>query len=128
MLKLLTLLYIGGASSSAALMRCQHTDGGAWTVAACSVLVVLVSLIFDSFARNAGKEPLPDKHAFRSALPDIKCQDAAPLVARWQVLHSVKRSCQACRSRVCWVPSVVTMISSRIYTIRSENRACMAQP
>ncbi|CAE7622380.1 unnamed protein product [Symbiodinium necroappetens] len=56
MLKLLTLLYIGGASSSAALMRCQHTDGG--------------------------KERLPDKYAFRTALPDIKCWDAAPLVAQ----------------------------------------------
>ncbi|CAE7209073.1 inlA, partial [Symbiodinium microadriaticum] len=63
-LKLLTLLYIGGASSSAALMRCQHTDGG--------------------------KEPLPDKHAFRSALPDIKCQDAAPLA------DSIAATCVVC--------------------------------
>ena len=29
-LKLLTLLYIGGASSCAALMRCQNVDGGGW--------------------------------------------------------------------------------------------------
>ena len=29
-LKLLTLLYIGGASSCAALMRCQDVDGGGW--------------------------------------------------------------------------------------------------
>ncbi|CAE7938239.1 GSO1, partial [Symbiodinium sp. KB8] len=68
-LKLLTLLYIGGASSSAALMRCQHTDGG--------------------------KERLPDKYAFRTALPNIQCQDAAPLVARLQA-DSIAATCAVC--------------------------------
>ncbi|CAE7733082.1 inlA [Symbiodinium sp. CCMP2456] len=63
-LKLLTLLYIGGASSSAALMRCQHTDGG--------------------------KERLPDTYAFRTALPDTKCQEAAPLA------DSIAASCVVC--------------------------------
>ncbi|CAE7293660.1 RCH2, partial [Symbiodinium pilosum] len=51
-LKLLTLLYIGGASNCAALMRCQNVDGG--------------------------REPLGD-FAFRAVLPDLKCQDPAPL-------------------------------------------------
>ncbi|CAE7482282.1 RCH1, partial [Symbiodinium necroappetens] len=63
-LKLLTLLYIGGASSSAALMRCQHTDGG--------------------------KERLPDEYAFRTALPNIKCWDAAPLA------DSIAATCAVC--------------------------------
>ena len=56
-LKLLTLLYIGGASSSAALMRCQHTDGGAWTVAACSCQIVSVSLIFDFRQKRRKRAP-----------------------------------------------------------------------
>ncbi|CAE7511620.1 RCH2 [Symbiodinium necroappetens] len=51
---------------------------------------VSVAHIFDSFARNAGKERLPDTYAFRSALPDIKCQDAAPLA------DSIAASCIVC--------------------------------
>ncbi|CAE7255993.1 GSO1 [Symbiodinium sp. CCMP2592] len=50
-LKVLSLLYIGGASSCASLMRCQHVDGG--------------------------KNWLGENYAFRTAMPEIKCSQPA---------------------------------------------------
>eukprot|EP00439_Symbiodinium_sp_Y106_P028524 s4933_g3.t1 len=53
-LQVLSLAFIGGASSCAGLLRCQELDGGG--------------------------EPLGEEHAFRSLLPHLKCSEA-PWVA-----------------------------------------------
>ncbi|CAE7683161.1 RCH1 [Symbiodinium sp. CCMP2592] len=87
-LKLLTLLYIGGASSSAELMRCQHADGG--------------------------KERLPDKYAFRTALPDIKCQDPAPLA------DGIAVSCVVCYGLL--IPSFLAYLMLKQHVALAPSR------
>ena len=74
-------------------MRCQNVDGGRWDfdVMFAHLRINVVSMI------EPGREPLGD-FAFRAVLPDLKCQDPAPLVTRLRLrLEQVEPSSRILR-------------------------------
>ena len=89
-LKMLTVLFIGGASGSAQLLGCQRTDGaGGWFSAQQMILVnsatVLVCSAWYSFSGTPLKE-----FAFRPLFPHERCEEALWVwsLAFWTIIQT----------------------------------------